>query len=625
MTSPQNDDIDLALKSESTSQIKNVTAFVSPYDFNTPQLDIGMNVQPTRKVSVPVQMKTLKPNRSPEALASAQVCKATNRRSIVVQTRASRSPKSELSSQSGPTKIFEKEELKILSIIGSQQATVDVFAAINSYTDCDSVISIRELSTWLPIQFPRFGNTTALKLAIKNAAHLQHKNEMISGSKDLLLAKMRPRMNEQRKINLEIHELPIFFENLLAYNRIANLLSRIVPNPELKLTKLELYSFLKATNVASNSQVAQGLLAQISNAGSVSFAEMCRISFDLGFMSLDIREANNRLSHEWDSNIEKPKPRHPPVRKIKSHNEIQSEMHSKIVSQTRCQDAMSSSVMPYMVKSRLRIIKQRQKKKCSSLAELSCSSFESHFSVVDVASAATSRPNSAGRITSLWKRGSTPRDFILQNNMSSESSLISRTQRSIEQGSNIDTRRSNPLYIDTQNGQTVYDIPVLSAEEYLKHCPMGQDVFKRIVDQQGVNPFAFTTSRSTRLYGVHTSRPGIVRPDFDCSFETNKFFHNVDINIRRQYRPCTAAKLQTSTNDTTKTNIVRKPSWCIGAVPWNGKSTELPKYSGDIGFFEPNVFQKRFDIENIQLWSGTARSGHLLNTPKIKTTKLNIT
>ncbi len=620
-------------KSEPTSQTKVENAFVaSPYDFRTSSIEMKLDTQPKAEVSVTAQMKQPSPKRNPNCDKGTNLCKTTKQRIEVIPVgipaKYSCASKTEIKNATDPTEDFAKEESKILSIVGSQSTTVQAFAAMNSYIDGDAVISIRELSTWLPINFPKLNNTEAMKLAIRNSTHLQVKNEEKSGSKDILLAKIGHPLNEDRKSDLEIDEIPSFLENLLAYHRIAKLVFRIDPSGELKLTKLEVFLFLKAIKMASTTEVAKGLIAKISKSGSVSFPELCRISFDLGFTSLEIRNANNDLACAWNFTFEMPKPRAPPKRRIKSHNEVRSEMHSKIVSQTRSQDAMASSILPYMVKSRLRAIKQRQREASHCFDELSSSSFQTVVGSMDAACQETSRPNSAGHINSLWKRGNTPRQIISQKipfSKDIESSLISRTQRSFEQGSILDSRRQSPLFIDTQNGQSIYDIPILSSREYMKHCPIGQVAFKRIVEQQEVNPLAFTTSRTPRLYGVHTQTPGIVRRDFDCSSQTEAFFHNADFNIRRQYRPCTAAKLQTSKNEMANTNNLQKSSWCFGAVPWNGKSTELPKYSGDIGFFEPNQFKKRFDAESIQMWSGTPHSGHLLNTTKIKMAKLNIT
>jgi hypothetical protein len=169
-------------------------------------------------------------------------------------------------------------------------------------------------------------------------------------------------------------------------------------------------------------------------------------------------------------------------------------------------------------------------------------------------------------------------------------------------------------------------MPVLSSADYMQYCPIGAEVLKRVVDQPEVNPLAFKTSRTPRLYGVHCSKPGITRREFFASSQSNPFFHNVDINIRRQYRPCTAGSLQESIkNNTAKSGQNIKPDWCFGCVPWNGKSSELPKYSGDIGFFEKNTFKQRFDtdIENIHLWT-TEVDNNLLGAPKIMTAKLNV-
>jgi hypothetical protein len=159
------------------------------------------------------------------------------------------------------------------------------------------------------------------------------------------------------------------------------------------------------------------------------------------------------------------------------------------------------------------------------------------------------------------------------------------------------------------------------------HCPIRQQVFKRIVDRQEINPLAFATSRTPRLYGVHTSRPGIVRREFDCSSRTESFFHNADINNRRQYRPCTAQMPESRKKADASSQNLCKPDWSFEAVPWNGKSTDLPKYSGDIGFFEINQFKKRFEtvMKNMQMWSEPDRNGNLLSTTKIETAELNIT
>jgi hypothetical protein len=598
---------------------------VSPYDFNIKRSsDVSDKVvEAVSPVNLALKMHNVNPKRSHNPVKCVQSLSASKKRSVISTSLPASKSQSKFTLD--PTQDFEKEELKLLSIVRSQQSTVDAFAAMNSYTDGDSIISLRELSSWLPIQFPRFNNTTALKLAIKSATRLHVLDESRAGSKDILLAKMRPPKEDDRKVVLELDELPSFFENLLAYNRISKFVASIDPTGELKLSKLEVFLFLQAIKVSSKSEVGKGLVEKVNNFGSVSFPELCRISFDLGFTSFEIRNARNQLARVWNFCIEKPEPEAPPMRRIKLHEEVQSEMRSKIVFQTRLQDAMSSSIMPYMVKSRLRAIKNRCHNS-SKLAELSSSS----ISTMGSAGIAPSRPTSAGHISALWKTGNTPRETISQKaplSTNNASSIMSRTQRSFEQGSVLDIRRLNPLYIDTQNGQTIYDMPVLSSREYMDHCPIRQEVFKRIVDQQEINPFAFTTSRTPRLYGVHTSTPGIVRREFDCSSRTESFFHNADINIRRQYRPCTAERLETGKSNAARKQNSPKPNWCYGAVSWNGKSTDLPKYSGDIGFFETNQFKKRFetDTHSVQMWLEPAHNGNLLNTTKIKPAKLNIT
>jgi hypothetical protein len=492
-----------------------------------------------------------------------------------------------------PTMEFPKEESKILSIVSSQPSTAAAFAQMNSFVDGDMTISLRELSVWLPIHLPKLSCKHAVKLAIKTAKKLQIlRDHSQARSRESILAKLRPQEKDEKKVDLEFEELPSFLENLLAYNRIARLVSGIDPSGELKLTKLEVYLFLSAIKISSSSEIGKGLIERISESGYVLFPELCRIAFEYGFVSLDIRDSINQLAGNWDSNIEKPNPKPPPVRRIKSHEEVQSAMHSKIVKATRCQDVMSSSVVSYMVKSRLRAIKQRVQQD-SIMSEASVSS----VATCTPSFAKSSRPNSAARVTALWKQGSTPRQTSLSTSGSSlvtDSSLASRTQRLFEKGSIFDSRRQNPLYVDTQNGETIYDMPVLSSKDYMQHCPIAQEVFKRIIDQPEVNPLAFTTSRTPRLYGVHTSKPGIVRRNFVCGSRPETYFHNVDVNIRKQYRPCTAGSLQTN-GSVDATNSSKKPVWCFGAVPWNGKSTDLPKYSGDIGYFEPSHFHKRFD------------------------------
>jgi hypothetical protein len=527
-----------------------------------------------------------------------------------------------------PTREFE---LKILDIVRSQQDTIFVFDCMNSYVDGDNTISIRELSVWLPIKLSRLDNVAALKLAIKNAQKLPCIQESKAGSRDSLLAKLVPPPKDDRKKNLELEELPSFFENLLAYHRIAKIVSSIDPSGLLQLTKLEIFLFLKAIGISSSSEIGKGLIQKVNHSGCITFLELCRISYDLGFSSTEIRQSIINLSKVWDFSIEKPRPRPPLVRRIKPHDEVQKEMHKKILQQTRRQDSFSAAVVPYMVKSRLREIKQRQ---CSRLnsADASASSVISHRSIkehVTIISGNSERPNSAGKTCALWKQGSTPRHIHQQKSsftLFSEPSLVSLTQRSFEQGSILDTRRQNPLFIDVENGQTIYDMPVLSSADYMQYCPIGAEVLKRVVDQPEVNPLAFKTSRTPRLYGVHCSKPGITRREFFASSQSNPFFHNVDINIRRQYRPCTAGSLQESIkNNTAKSGQNIKPDWCFGCVPWNGKSSELPKYSGDIGFFEKNTFKQRFDtdIENIHLWT-TEVDNNLLGAPKIMTAKLNV-
>lgn len=519
------------------------------------------------------------------------------------------SSRSQTEIRTDPTQEFQKEEAKILSIVRSQISTTAAFAEMNSYVDGDCTISLRELGMWLPINLPRFNNAIALKLAIKSAKRLQFLQEQQAGSRDALLTKLSPPEQDQRKIELELEELPSFLENLLAFHRIAKLVSSIDPSSDLKLTKLEVYRFLTAIRVSSSSEIGKGLIHKIGKSSCLSFPELCRISFDLGFVSNDIRDANNQLSREWDFNTKKPDPVPPPVRRIKSHKEVQSEVQAKISKQTRSQDIMSTSIVPYMVKSRLRAIKQRHQH-LAHLSESSTSSVASCVSSLgryESSNIQSTRPNSANKMTSLWKHGNTPRQSVLHHSsfsLNGDSSLLSRTQRSFEQGSILDTRRQNPLYIDTQNGETIYEMPIMSSKEYMKYCPIAQEVFKRIVNRPELNPLAFTTSRTPRLYGVHTSKPGVMRRDFVCSSQTDTFFHNVDINTRKQYRPCTAGSLENlRTFDERKTEL--KP-WCFGAVPWNGKSTDLPKYSGDIGFFEPNQFKKRFDPDRPNSFKNSA-------------------
>jgi hypothetical protein len=502
------------------------------------------------------------------------------------------SSRSQFKNDRDPTMEFPKEEEKILSIVSSQTSTAAAFAQMNSFVDGDLTISMRELSVWLPIHLPKLSDKHALKLAIKTAKKLHYLQDSEAKSRDSILAKLRTPEKDDKKVDLELEELPSFLENLLAYNRIARLVSSIDPSGELKLTKLEVHLFLTAIKISSSSEIGKGLIEKIRKSGCVVLPELCRISLEYGFLSLDIRDSNNQLAINWDSNIAKPIPKPPPIRRIKSHEEVQSEMHSKILKETRCQDVMSSSVVSYMVNSRLRAIKQRVQhdlrvSESSVSSEASCTpSF-----------ANSSRPSSAARMAALWKQGSTPRHTCLSSSASSlinDSSLLSRTQRSFEKGTSFDGRRQNPFYVDTQNGETIYDMPVLSSKEYMQHCPIAQEVFKRIIDQPEMNPLAFTTSRTPRLYGVHTAKPGVVRRNFSCGSQPEMFFHNVDVNIRRQYRPCTAGSLQTN-GSLDENRDSKKPVWCFGAVPWNGKSTDLPKYSGDIGYFEPTHFRKRFD------------------------------
>jgi hypothetical protein len=526
-----------------------------------------------------------------------------------------------------PLLVFEREESKILNIVCCQQTTVLAFSEMNSYTDGDLTISLRELSYWLPIHLPRLNNLMATKLAIKNAHKIRNFQDSRARSKEQLLSKILSSKNAVKKDSLDLDEIPSFLQNLLAYHRILNLVSGIDPSGEFKLTKLEVFLFLKSIRMPSSSESGKGLLAKIDASGSISFAEMCGISFDLGFISFEVNDAIVRLSSSWDFDIQEPPPRPPVVRKIKSHEEVFSEMQSKILKQTRAQDVMSASIVPYMVKSRLRELKQRQRS--SSLpGNLSASPLTSCKAGSFTNAGTTASKPSSGNISTLWGQGSTPRQISSQISAASlmiSPSFASRTQRSFEQGSILDSRRQNPLYIDTENGETIYDMPVHKFDEYMKLCPMAQEPFKRVIDQPELNPLAFATSRTPRLYGVHTPRPGVVRRDFVCSSLSNTFFHNVDINLRRQYRPCTAGTLRPSRNSAKEAQEPNMPGWCFGAVPWNGKSTELPKYSGDIGYFEPNQYTKRLDHGKTKahLWTATNNGESLLST-KIKTAKLDI-
>ena len=87
------------------------------------------------------------------------------------------------------------------------------------------------------------------------------------------------------------------------------------------------------------------------------------------------------------------------------------------------------------------------------------------------------------------------------------SSLFSRTQRSFEQGSVLGSRRQRPLFVDTENGQTVNDIPLLSCSERLNSLPYAEEAFKLTAERPGLNPFAFSTSRTPRLYGCILPNP----------------------------------------------------------------------------------------------------------------------
>jgi hypothetical protein len=610
---------------QSTSQLSIRNAFhESPYavqvSIDAPNVaEKTLNSEMKKRLTPAVQKRILAPKLVSPHLerkpASKSIVIASKTREVAAGFSASVSEVISSRSQTriwtDPTQEFQKEEAKILSIIRSQISTTAAFAEMNSYVDGDYTISLRELSMWLPINFPRLNNSIALKLAIKNAKRLQFLQEQQAGSRDALLTKLRSPQQDQRKIELELEELPSFLENLLAFHRIAKLVSSIDPSGELKLTKLEVYGFLTAIRISSSSEIGKGLVQKIGKSSCLSFEELCRISFDMGFLSHDVRNANNQLSREWDFNTQKPDPVPPPVRRIKSHQEVQSEVQAKILKQTRSQDVMSTSIVPYMVKSRLRAIKHRHQH-LAHLSESSTSSVASScvssLGRYESSNIQSTRPNSANKMTSLWKHGNTPRQSVLHHSpfsLNGDSSLLSRTQRSFEQGSILDTRRQNPLYIDTQNGETIYEMPVMSSTEYMKYCPIAQEVFKRIVNQPEHNPLAFATSRTPRLYGVHTSKPGVMRRDFVCTPQTDTFFHNVDINTRRQYRPCTAGSLENLRAFDERTTEP-KPSWCFGAVPWNGKSTDLPKYSGDIGFFEPNQFKKRFDPDRPNSFNNSA-------------------
>ena len=510
-----------------------------------------------------------------------------------------------------PADEFKQEEAKILAIIDTQQSVMAVYAEISAYSaGSNACISLRELSAWLPIKLSTLRNTRAINLAFKNAKRLQYLQESKVAAKELLLIKLRPPVHGDRKLFLELEELPSFLENLIAYHRIAKLVERLDPSPDLQLSKLEIYLFLKAIGLSFDCEIGKGVIQKVEASGRISFPELCKISFDLGFTNLEIRDKYNALSKVWNFDIEKPVPKEPLVKAIKTHEEVRSRMRRKIRNQTRSQDVMASTVLPYMIKSQLRQKKQMLRD-LSPQAESSSSSIASGVSGVGrigTSSGSSTRPNSAGIGASLWKHGNTPRETpvpICSAALMTPTSLFSRTQRSFEQGSILDSRRQSPLFVDTENGETVYDIPSLSYSERLKHCPIAKEVFKRIVDRPGLNPFAFSTSRTPRLYGLHTSKPGITRREFICVPPSDSFFHNCDINLRKSYRPCTAGSLQSSAKTDADVENKLKPSWCSGGVPWNGKSTELPKYRGDIGFFEPNQFKKRFDTDmgNRHLWA----------------------
>jgi hypothetical protein len=580
-------------KSAVGPQAYNVSPYVlqSQLDINNSPLDTKASIFPISKTT---SAHTSTPiHRSHSKLKSEKV-KSSDGKSIKVVAASLRS---RCKTEADFVQAFEREESKILNIVRCQKTTVLAFSQMNSYTDGDLTISLRELSYWQSIALPKLDNLKATKLAIKNARSIRYSQESLAGSRDLILAKMASPKCDVKKLSVDLDEIPSFLQNLLAYHRILNLVSSIDPSSDLKLTKLEIILFLKSIRMSSSSEIGKGLIAKIAASGSISFAELCRISFDLGFVSLDIKDSISQLSRSWDFHMQKPAPKPPIVRRIKSHDEVFAEMQSKILKQTRDQDTMSASIVPYMVKSRLHKIKQRQRQQSLS-ADVSVSAL-----------AGLSKSQLCGTIGALWGQGDTPR-----NSQSSAISLMtsptiaSRTQRSFEQGSVMDSRRKNPLYVDTQNGETIYDMPVYTFDEYMKHCPIADEPFKRIVDQQELNPLAFATSRTPRLYGLHTHRPGVVRRDFFCSSQSNTFFHNVDINIRRQYRPCTAGSVRPLQNSSKEAEDYIMPGWCFGAVPWNGKSTELPKYSGDIGYFEPNQFKKRFNPgkSQVHLWTATS-------------------
>ncbi len=509
-----------------------------------------------------------------------------------------------------PTEEFKQEEAKILTIVDSQQSVTAAYVELSAFSSpSNDCVGLRELSAWLPIKFSTLNNKVAIRLALKNAKKLQYLQDSKATSKELLWIKLRPPPKDDRKVVLELEDIPSFLENLIAYHRIAKLVSRIDPSGELKLSKLEIFLFLKAISVSFDCQIGKGLAKKVEK-GSVSFSELCRISFDLDFTSLDIRDKNNALSQSWNFTIEKPRAKEVPLRKIKSHDEVSSQMQFKIRNQTRSQDAMASTTLPYMIKSRLRQ-KKHQLYDHSPQAESSSSSIASgisSFGRIGSTSSFSTRPNSASKATGLWKQGNTPREpsHIPSSYAAlvTPSSLFSRTQRSFEQGSVLDSRRQRPLFVDTENGQTVYDIPLLSCSERMNSLPYAEEGFKLIEERPGLNPFAFSTSRTPRLYGLHTSKPVTTRRAFAPVPQLGMFFHNADINTRKQYRPCTAGSLQSS-RKCDQENKLKPKNWCSGGVPWNGKSTELPKYSGDIGFFEANQFKKRFetDMGNRHLWT----------------------
>jgi hypothetical protein len=251
--------------------------------------------------------------------------------------------------EANPTLEFQKEESKMLAIVCSQESTTAAFVQMNSFADGDSTISLRELGVWLPIYLPRLDNAFALKLAIKNAKKLRCLQESRVGTRELLLAKLHPPDKDEKKGSVEIEELPSFFLNLLAYHRIAKLVSAIDPSGELKLTRLEVFLFLSAIRVSSSSEIGKGVIQKVGKTGCISFAELCRISLELGFVSFCLHESNAQLASKWDFSMKQPDPKPPIVRRIKTREEVRSEMLSKILKQTRDQDLMSSSVVPYMV------------------------------------------------------------------------------------------------------------------------------------------------------------------------------------------------------------------------------------------------------------------------------------